>query len=99
MLWPLILGGAGRLSLDALLARVAALSGPTPREDLTGWGLVLLPVGGVVAMLLPAPGLALAGLGAALLLAATVRSRRTRGAGAASHGDFLRSRATTARSR
>ncbi|ALN80097.1 DoxX family protein [Lysobacter antibioticus] len=99
MLWPLILGGAGRFSLDALLARAAALCAPAPRDDLTGWGLVLLPVGVVVAMLLPAPGLALAGLGAALLLAATARSRRTLGAGAASQGDFLRSPASTAQSR
>lgn len=79
MLWPLILGGAGRFSVDALLARAAALSAPAPRDDPTGWGLVLLPVGLVVAMLLPAPGLALAGLGAALLLAATLRARRSKG--------------------
>jgi putative oxidoreductase len=68
MLWPLILGGAGRLSLDAALAR--ALPAAAARNDLLGWGLVLLPFGGVVAMLLPAPGLTLAGLGAAALLIA-----------------------------
>ncbi|MGJ7904279.1 HvfX family Cu-binding RiPP maturation protein, partial [Lysobacter sp. 1R34A] len=52
MLWPLILGGAGRFSVDALLARAAVLSAPAPRDDPTGWGLVLLPAGLVVAMLL-----------------------------------------------
>ncbi|MGH8080466.1 MAG: HvfX family Cu-binding RiPP maturation protein, partial [Lysobacter sp.] len=69
MLWPLILGGAGRLSADTVLARAFALPAASARNDLLGWGLVLLPFGGVVAMLLPAPGLTLAGLGAALLIA------------------------------
>ena len=74
MLWPLILGGAGRLSLDAWLTRRAALPATAPRADLFGWGLVLAPFGLLVAMLLPAPGLALAGLGAAALLVGARRA-------------------------
>lgn len=73
MLWPLILRGPGRLSVDALLTRAIAQS--APRGDLLGWGLVLLPFGGVVAMLLPAPGLTLAGAGALLLAASRFSSR------------------------
>ncbi|MEH6416930.1 HvfX family Cu-binding RiPP maturation protein, partial [Pseudomonas sp. CGJS7] len=41
MLWPLILRGPGRLSLDAALARAAALPAAAARNDLLGWGLVL----------------------------------------------------------
>ena len=77
MLLPLIFGGAGRLSLDALLARAAGAPGAAPRNDPSGWGLVLVPFGLVVAMLLPAPGLTLAGLGVVLLL---IGARRPRGA-------------------
>ncbi|MEI2455889.1 HvfX family Cu-binding RiPP maturation protein [Lysobacter firmicutimachus] len=69
MLWPLILGGPGRLSLDAWLARRTALPATAAQADLFGWGLVLAPFGLLVAMLLPAPGLALAGLGAVALIA------------------------------
>src|SRR5688572_4773227 len=39
MLWPLILHGAGRLSLDAVLARAIALPAAAARNDLLGWGL------------------------------------------------------------
>lgn len=74
MLWPLILGGAGRLSLDAWLTRRAALPATAPSADLFGWGLVLAPFGLLMAMLLPAPGLALAGLGAAALLVGARRA-------------------------
>jgi putative oxidoreductase len=74
MLSPLILRGAGRLSLDALLARTLALPTAAARDDLLGWGLVLLPFGGVVAMLLPAPGLTLAGAGAICLAASRFKT-------------------------
>ncbi|MEI2455236.1 HvfX family Cu-binding RiPP maturation protein [Lysobacter firmicutimachus] len=76
MLWPLILGGPGRLSLDAWLARRTALPATAAQADLFGWGLVLAPFGLLVAMLLPAPGLALAGLG---ILALVGGARRLRG--------------------
>lgn len=73
MLLPLIFGGAGRLSLDALATRAWDRRAAAPRSDALGWGLVLVPFGLVVAMLLPAPGLALAGFGVALLAIARLR--------------------------
>jgi putative oxidoreductase len=66
MLVPLIFNGAGRLSVDALVARLAMPS-PQPRGDAQGWGMVLLVSGPVVAMLLPLPGALMAAAGVPLL--------------------------------
>ncbi|HEY5851773.1 MAG TPA: DoxX family protein [Lysobacter sp.] len=63
MLVPLIFNGAGRLSLDALIARLLAMPAAQPRSDSRAWGLVLLASGPVVAMLLPLPGLLISAAG------------------------------------
>ncbi|RDZ28992.1 DoxX family protein [Lysobacter silvisoli] len=75
MLWPLILRGPGRLSLDALIARRGAL--PQPQADTLAWGVAAALFGAVAAMLLPLPGLVLAAAGLALLAAQALR-RHTR---------------------
>lgn len=68
MLVPLILRGAGRFSLDALLARLARVeSAPLPLADTVAWGLAALAVGLPLAMLLPMVGLTLALAGIVLL--------------------------------
>jgi putative oxidoreductase len=68
MLVPLVLRGAGRLSLDALLARLARIeSSPLPLADTVAWGLAALAVGLPLAMLLPVFGLTLALAGIVLL--------------------------------
>jgi putative oxidoreductase len=70
MLLPLILGGPGRLSLDALIAHRAGRHDTPPSADFAGWGMVLIALGLPVAMLLPLFGLTVAGLGLMLLAAA-----------------------------
>ena len=64
----LIFNGGGRLSVDALVARLAAMPSPRPQGDALGWGLVLLVSGPVVAMLLPLPGALMAAAGVVPLL-------------------------------
>ena len=68
MLIPLILRGAGRLSLDALLSK-AFKTEPHPQAnaDLIAWGLAAFAVGLPLAMLLPTIGFTLAGGGLVLL--------------------------------
>lgn len=68
MLLPLLFHGAGRFSLDALLAWRNGLAEPQPWADIHAWGITLLALGLPLAMLLPLPGLLLAALGAALLV-------------------------------
>ncbi len=68
MLLPLIFLGAGKLSVDALLSRVLRVGETRPFVDMIGWGLVLVALGLPLAMLLPLPGLALAGFGVVLLV-------------------------------
>jgi putative oxidoreductase len=63
MLLPLVLGGAGRLSLDALIARRLPAAGPA-RADGAAWALVGLGLGLPIAMLFPTLGLGLMALGA-----------------------------------
>lgn len=63
MLLPLVLGGGGRLSLDALIARWLPAAGPA-RADGTAWALAGLGLGLPIAMLFPALGLGLMALGA-----------------------------------
>lgn len=75
MLWPLILGGAGRLSLDAWIERARRAAPAQARNDALGWGVGLLLFGAVAAMLLPLPGLLLAVGGAVLLAADRLRLR------------------------
>ncbi len=68
MLLPLIFRGAGKLSLDALLARALRVGETRAFADSVGWGIALVGLGLPLAMLLPLPGLALAAFGAMLLL-------------------------------
>lgn len=73
MLVPLVLRGAGRLSVDALLARFFTLDPQLrPNADLVAWGLGALALGLPLAMLLPVFGLALAVGGVVLLALARV---------------------------
>ncbi len=73
MLLPLMLGGAGRFSLDHLFASRRASSAPT--SDLLAWGLVLSCIGATASLLLPWAGATLAVFGLALM--AWPRSRAT----------------------
>ncbi|MBW8810270.1 HvfX family Cu-binding RiPP maturation protein [Lysobacter capsici] len=67
MLLPLMLGGAGRLSLDRLLAsRRAPVA--TAQADRLAWGVVLLGLGATVSLLLPWVGATLAFAGIALTI-------------------------------
>jgi putative oxidoreductase len=68
LLLSLILRGAGRLSIDALIARFVGEQESTPLGDHAGWGIALLALGLPLAMLLPLPGLFAAAVGAALLV-------------------------------
>lgn len=75
MLLPLMLGGAGRFSLDALIAsrRVASARASS---DATAWALVLFALGTTASVLLPWIGAAVAATGLALAFV----SRRIAGA-------------------
>jgi putative oxidoreductase len=76
MLIPLILRGAGRLSLDAWIAHANdAVAERRPNADVVAWGLAALAVGLPLAMLLPATGLALAAGGIVLLALSRVLAR------------------------
>jgi putative oxidoreductase len=67
MLVPLVLRGAGRLSVDALLASRNAPARERPTADLVAWGLAAVAVGLPLAMLLPVFGLGLAVAGIVVL--------------------------------
>ncbi len=68
MLVPLILRGAGKLSLDALLCQWRGDGAiPAPNADTIAWGLAAVVVGLPLAMLLPVFGLTLAVCGVVLL--------------------------------
>lgn len=69
MLLPLVLGGAGRLSLDALIARWLPAAG-APRVDRVAWALAGLGLGLPVAMQFPTLGLGLMALGLGLAVLA-----------------------------
>lgn len=74
MLLPLMLGGAGRFSLDHVIAaRLAPVPGTS--ADRSTWALVLFAIGATVAILLPWAGGALA-LGGAALFAWSRSQRR-----------------------
>lgn len=63
MLLPLLLRGPGKLSLDALIARLGGRGALPAQSDLLGWGVFLFALGLPLAMLLPLAGLVLATLG------------------------------------
>jgi putative oxidoreductase len=77
MLLPLIFNGAGRFSLDHLLARRLRLdAGPRETSDTWSWVLACLVLGVPLAMLVPAPGIALIVLAAALAVIGRRQVRR-----------------------
>ncbi|MBW8369082.1 MAG: DoxX family protein [Arenimonas sp.] len=67
MLLPLIFRGAGQLSLDALLSRLAGNHTRRGIHDTSAWGLACLVIGVPLALLIPVPGLALAAAGVLML--------------------------------
>lgn len=68
MLVPLILRGAGTLSIDALIARLAGVDAQqAPNADTIAWGLTGVAIGLPLAMLVPALGFGLAAAGVLLL--------------------------------
>lgn len=67
MLLPLVFRGAGKLSVDALIAQRLDTTVSRRQADAGAWGLGLLTLGLPIALLLPGLGLALVGTGAALL--------------------------------
>ena len=68
MLLPLVLRGAGRLSLDAAVAAYAATGTRRPVQDPAAWGLAGLVLGVPLFLLVPTLGLTLI-VGGALVLA------------------------------
>jgi putative oxidoreductase len=69
MLVPLVLRGAGKFSLDALVSNwLKTDPHPQPVADIVAWGLAGVAVGLPLAMLLPVFGLTLAAGGLALLI-------------------------------
>jgi putative oxidoreductase len=74
MLLPLILGGAGRFSLDQLITR--SMPAAAASDDGKAWGLVLFAIGATVSLLLPWAGSALAIVGIHLMVWSRSRARR-----------------------
>jgi putative oxidoreductase len=71
MLLPLVFKGAGRLSLDALIAGRLATRPLQGVQDTLAWGIAGLVIGLPLSLLLPTLGLTLAAIG--LLLVALDR--------------------------
>lgn len=70
MLLPLVLRGAGKLSVDAVLTRLLkAEHAPQPNADGYAWGFLAVAMGLPAAMLLPTVGFAVAGAGVLLIVA------------------------------
>jgi putative oxidoreductase len=69
MLVPLIFKGAGKFSLDALVATRAGTTPRQPVQDVLAWGLACLVVGLPLFLLMPTAGGVIAATGVALLLA------------------------------
>ena len=67
MLLPLVFRGAGKLSVDALIAQRLDTTVSRRKADAGAWGLGLLTLGLPIALLMPGLGLALVGSGAVLL--------------------------------
>jgi len=76
MLLPLILNGAGRLSLDHLIATRRSTAIAASSESIA-WGLVLFAIGATLSLLLPWMGGSLAIIGIALLAWPQLRARTT----------------------
>ncbi len=68
MLLPLIFKGAGKFSLDALVAARARTTPRQPVQDALAWGLACLVVGLPLSLLMPTAGLVIAAAGASLLV-------------------------------
>jgi putative oxidoreductase len=68
MLLPLIFRGAGKLSLDAVIAERLDTTVSRRQADAGAWGLGLLTLGVPIALLLPGVGLVLVGTGLVLLV-------------------------------
>lgn len=68
MLLPLVLRGAGKFSLDAVLSHLAGHGKPRGVQDVAAWGLACLVIGVPLALLAPTLGLGLA-VGGVVLLA------------------------------
>ena len=75
MLLPLVLGGAGRLSADALIASWLPTA-PAARADRTAWALAGLGLGLPMAMLFPSLGLGLMATGVLLIVIGARDARR-----------------------
>ena len=70
MLLPLVLRGAGRFSLDALISHLSRNEViPQPNADGYAWGFLAIALGLPMAMLLPTAGFSIAAAGAALVVA------------------------------
>ncbi len=67
MLLPLVLRGAGSLSLDALVAAKAGGGHRAPVQDVPAWGLAALVLGVPLFLLVPTLGLTLVAAGVLLL--------------------------------
>jgi putative oxidoreductase len=67
MLLPLVFRGAGKLSLDALVAHRLDTTVSRRQADAGAWGLGLVTLGVPIALLVPGLGLTLAATGIALL--------------------------------
>lgn len=67
MLLPLVLRGAGKLSLDHLLATRAGQAGIEPVQDVAAWALAAAVLGLPLLMVMPAAGIPLLATGAVLL--------------------------------
>lgn len=80
MLLPLVLNGAGKLSVDHLLGRRVEPGAVAPRADGQAWSLAGVAFGLPLAMLLPAFGLALAAAGMAGIVAIRMRGGTAPGA-------------------
>ena len=68
MLLPLVFQGAGKFSLDAVVAGMAGNGKPRGVQDVAAWGLACLVIGVPLALVMPTAGLVLA-VGGALLVA------------------------------
>lgn len=79
MLLPLIFGGGGRLSLDALVARLAGARDPAPRHGPTTWAIAALVFAIPFLMLVPALGFALLAAAVAFAIAGRAAPARTAG--------------------
>lgn len=70
LLLPLVLRGAGKLSVDALMTRLLKCEvTPRPNADGYAWGFLAVAMGLPAAMLLPTVGFAVAGAGVLLIVA------------------------------